>query len=101
MPGTKSDNLLKLLQEKGYEIKRGQHTAIRGKEQKRFIRFRSLGDDFSEENLRKVITGETDVLEKKNKNQDEKLCSKEKKKLDLVIDIQEKMAQGKNGGYVR
>lgn len=98
---TDFDNLLKLLQEKGYEIKRGQHTAIRGKEQKRFIRFRSLGNDFSEENLMKVIAGEADVPEKRSKNQDEKLPSKEKKKFDLVIDIQEKMAQGKHGGYVR
>ena len=39
-----------MMNDKGYEIKRGNHTAIRGKEQKRFIRFRSLGEEFSEEN---------------------------------------------------
>ena len=37
------EELLKLLQAEGYEIKRGKHTAVCGKEQKRFIRFRSLG----------------------------------------------------------
>lgn len=45
--------LLKLLQQEGYEIKRGKHTAICGNEQKRFIRFRSLGEDYTEENLKK------------------------------------------------
>lgn len=95
------DNLLKLLQEKGYEIKRGKHTAIRGKDQKRFIRFRSLGDDFSEENLKKVIAGEAEIPERKAGNREQKVHTKEKRKFDLVIDIQEKMAQGKNGGYLR
>ena len=52
------EELLKLLQAEGYEIKRGKHTAVCGKEQKRFIRFRSLGEDFTEENLKKVIDGE-------------------------------------------
>ena len=52
------EELLKLLQAEGYEIKRGKHTAVCGKEQKRFIRFRSLGEDFTEENLKKVIAGE-------------------------------------------
>lgn len=47
------EELLKLLQAEGYEIKRGKHTAVCGKEQKRFIRFRSLGEDFTEENLKK------------------------------------------------
>ena len=46
--------LLKLLQQEGYEIKRGKHTAICGNEQKRFIRFRSLGEDYTEENLKKI-----------------------------------------------
>ena len=35
---------LKQLQEAGYEIKEGKHTAIRGAGQKRFIRFSSLGE---------------------------------------------------------
>ncbi len=31
----------------------GKHTAICGKEQMRFIRFRSLREDYTEENLKK------------------------------------------------
>ena len=55
------EELLKLLQQEGYEIKRGKHTAICGKEQKRFIRFRSLGEDYTEENLKKIIAGEKEL----------------------------------------
>ncbi len=95
------EELLKLLQAEGYEIKRGKHTAVCGKEQKRFIRFRSLGEDFTEENLKKVIAGEKEPPERNEKVPDRKEAKPEKRKFDLVVDIQEKMAQGKNGGYVR
>lgn len=95
------EELLKLLQAEGYEIKRGKHTAVCGKEQKRFIRFRSLGEDFTEENLKKVIAGEKEPPEKNEKVPERKEAKPEKRKFDLVVDIQEKMAQGKNGGYVQ
>ena len=70
-------------------------------ELKRFIRFRSLGEDFTEENLKKVIAGEKELPERNEKVPDRKEAKPEKRKFDLVVDIQEKMAQGKNGGYVR
>ena len=98
---TDFEELLKLLQAEGYEIKRGKHTAVCGKEQKRFIRFRSLGEDFTEENLKKVIAGEKELPERNEKVPERKGAKPEKRKFDLVVDIQEKMAQGKNGGYVR
>lgn len=92
------EELLKFLQAEGYEIKRGKHTAVCGKEQKRFIRFRSLGEDFTEENLKKVIAGEKEPPEKIPERKEAK---PEKRKFDLAVDIQKKMAQGKNGGYVQ
>ena len=70
-------------------------------ELKRFIRSRSLGEDFTEENLKKVIAGEKESPEKNEKVPERKEAKPEKRKFDLVVDIQEKMAQGKNGGYVR
>lgn len=95
------EEMLKFLQAEGYKIKRGKHTAICGEEQKRFIRFRSLGEDFTEDNLIKVIAGEKESPERNEKLPDKKEVKPEKRKFDLVVDIQEKMAQGKNGGYVR
>lgn len=84
------EELLRLLQAEGYEIKRGKHTAVCGKEQKRFIRFRSLGEDFTEENLKKVIAGEKESPERNEKVPDRKEAKTEKRKFDLVVDIQEK-----------
>ena len=95
------EEFLKLLQAEGYEIKRGKHTAVCGKEQKRFIRFRSLGEDFTEENLKKVIAGEKEPPERNEKVSERKEAKPAKRKFDLVVDIQEKMVQGKNGGYVQ
>ena len=67
-----------------------KHTAVCGKEQKRFIRFRSLGEDFTEENLKKVIAGEKESPERNEKVPDRKEAKPEKHKFDLVVDIQEK-----------
>ena len=95
------EKLLRLLREEGYVIKLGKHTAIRGKEQKRFIRFRSLGEDFSEENLKKVIAGEKGLPEINENTSDKNAPQIAERKLDLIVDIQKKMAEGKNGGYIR
>ena len=90
------EELLKLLQQEGYEIKRGKHTAICGKEQKNFIRFRSLGEDYTEDNLKKIIAGERDLPEKNEKASDQKVVKSEKRKFDLVVDIQERINSKKN-----
>ena len=39
---------LKLLLDNGYEMKRGKNFALRGQDQKRFIRLDSLGEEYSE-----------------------------------------------------
>ena len=48
-----------------------------------------------------MIAGEKEPPEKNEKVPERKEAKPEKRKFDLVVDIQEKMAQGKNGGYVR
>lgn len=50
--------LLQKLREAGYEVKAGKHIGVRGSGQKRFIRFRSLGEGYTEEDIRKRIAGE-------------------------------------------
>ena len=52
------DALLKLLREAGYEVKTGKVPALRGKNQKRFIRLDTLGSGYSEAELRAVLSGE-------------------------------------------
>lgn len=46
-----------------------------------------------------MIAGGKEPPERNEKIQDRKEPKQEKRKFDLVVDIQEKMAQGKNGGY--
>ena len=48
-----------------------------------------------------MIAGEKESPERNEKVPDRKEAKPEKRKFELVVDIQEKMAQGKNGGYVR
>lgn len=52
------DELLYKLEDAGYEIKRGKYVSLRGKEQKRFIRLRSLGNGYTEDDLKKILASE-------------------------------------------
>ena len=51
---------LQKLEQEGYEVKRGKHTSVKGKRQKRFIRFRTLGSGYSEEEIRAVLDGKAE-----------------------------------------
>ena len=48
---------LQKLEQQGYEVKRGKHTAVKGKGQKRFIRFRTLGTGYGEDEIKAVLEG--------------------------------------------
>ena len=91
--------LLRLLEEDGYEVKRSKYVAVRGKGQQRFIRFRSLGDGYSEEDLRAVLAGAREHKPKQRRR--EKQFSAAPSRLQLLIDIESKLAAGKGAGYVR
>ena len=88
---------LQLIQLEGYEIKQGTHTAFKGAEQKKFIRLRSLGDDYSDENIRAVIDGKT--LQREAKMPQKQGRSPQPKPVNLLVDIQTKLQQGKSKGY--
>ena len=77
----------------GFEFKDGKYPAFRYKEQKRFIRLRSLDEEYSEEALRAEIAGRS--VRKKSRT------APEAKSFNMLIDIQAKLAEGKAGGYER
>ena len=51
------DEFLELMKQQNYEIKDGKHIAFRAEGQERFIRSKSLGTDYTEEQLRNRIAG--------------------------------------------
>lgn len=89
--------LVGLLEQAGYEYQAGKHPAIRGKNQKKFIRFKSLGEGYTPEDLGRVFTGEQEHQPRKPGRRTEQPVQK----MNLLIDIQQKMAAGKGMGYVR
>ena len=86
------DELLELLKQAGYEIKQGKNISFKSKEQKKFIRLKSLGEEYSKEKLEDIISGKAEKPTIKRP-------MPPKKNIDLLIDIQQKLAEGKGGGY--
>lgn len=88
------NELLRLLLEMGYESKRGKYVSVKGKGQKKFLRFRSLGAGYREEDLERIFLGET--VQKPIPD-----FEKTEPKLDMLLDIQRMIAKGKGPGYER
>ena len=99
------DELIHKLEDQGYEIKRGMHISLKGKNQKRFIRLRSLGNGYTDEDLKKILAGEMERAFDEEPKQEFKpsryFQKKDEHEFDLLIDIQKKLAQGKGKYYVR
>ena len=91
------DALLDMLRQAGYEIK-GNPTnpSLRGGDQKRFVRMDTLGPGYTPAELKAVITGERQHTPKQRKA---KAPKQPRRTNQLLIDIQEKLAQGKGAGY--
>ena len=49
------EDFLKIMEKYGYEIKFGKHIAFKHKDKERFTRSKIIGEDYTEENLRKRI----------------------------------------------
>ena len=88
------EEFLKKLEQQGYEVKRGKFTSVKGVRQKRFIRFRTLGAGYSEEELKAVLAGEAEHCPRKKHPVQEQ-------KFQMLVDIQAKLAEGKGDGYAR
>lgn len=67
------DELLQTLEERGYEIKRGKYISVKAPGQERFVRTKTLGEEYTEENLntrilyREVGAGTTPKQNKQTK----------------------------------
>ena len=88
------EGFLQKLEQQGYEIKRGKYTSVKGTRQKRFIRFRTLGAGYSEDEIKAVIAGEAE--HRPHQKQPPK-----EQPFHLLVDIQAKLSEGKSEGYAR
>lgn len=99
------DELLLLLEEMGFETKRGKYVSVKMHGQKNFIRFRSLGDGYREEDLERVFRGEKKfvpgVRNEMITTADTRPDKVSDSKMDMLLDIQKIIAKGKGPGYER
>jgi len=91
--------------EHGFEIKRGKYISVKAEGQKNYLRLRSLGNGYTDDDIAKRIAGELVVDTGASKVSDDVLgsvaLSDSEKKLDLVLDIQNIIAKQKGPGYER
>ena len=99
------DEFLGFMVEHGFEIKRGKYISVKAEGQKNYLRLRSLGNGYREEDVTRRIAGELIVDTGVNKISEdivEGIASKSPvKKLDMVLDIQRIIARQKGPGYER
>ena len=86
------ETFLQKLEQQGYEVKRGKYTSVKGKGQKRFIRFRTPGTGYGEDEIKAVLEGKAEHLPHQKQPPKEQ-------PFQLLVDIQGKMAAGKSVGY--
>ena len=82
------DNFLRLLQEQGYEVKRGKYVSFRAPGQERFTRCKTLGEAYTEEAIAERIKGRS--VERK---------PKENHKISLRIDLENSIKAQQSAGY--
>ena len=85
------DDFISQMKEKGYSVKFGKHITFSNPRQKKNIRLRSLGRGYSEKEIKAAIWCNKVHRTKKN--------TKKQKASSLLIDVQQKLAEGKGKGY--
>lgn len=83
------------MEQAGYLVKQGKHIAFKGEDQKKYIRLRSLGEGYTEEEIKAVISGKKSFFSKEKSNENSFTH------VNLLVDIQEKLQAGKGAGYER
>lgn len=84
------EDLLRRLQEQGYEIKRGKYTSCRASDQERFTRMKTLGADYTEEAVAARIADHIRPSRQPRKTD---------KQISLLIDIQNNIKAQESTGY--
>lgn len=88
------EEFLKLVEAAGYTVKRGKHVTFMWDGQPQNIRLRSLGEDYSEEELRAVILGTRVHTPRRKKRYPSKVS-----RPTLISQIEAKIGNGKGAAY--
>lgn len=89
------DELIKLLQESGFEVsKRGKSYRLKLPNWDKAARMDGLGEGYTQEDLQSIISGN-----KKHTSQKKPFVSEDQPKVNLLVDIQAKLQEGKGAGY--
>ena len=91
------DELLSILMEMGWQVKRGKHAAVKRKDQKRFKRIDSLGDDYTEKMLTFLMENDRPHRPDLKRSINEK----QERRMVLLSDIQQKMREKNSPAYTR
>ena len=89
------EEFLKLLEARGYVVKRGKHLTLKHPDFKKSIRMDSLGDGYTEEDIQAIIAGTKQLVQRRHRD----ILAPEKN--SLLIDIEAKLSEGKSSGYER
>ena len=84
------EDLLLRLQREGYEIKRGKYISCRSSDQERFTRMKTLGVDYTEEDIATRIAG---------RSRPSKQPKQRDGRISLLIDIQNNIKAQENAGF--
>ncbi len=112
------DDFLLAMELEGYEIKQGKHISFRAPEQKRFVRAKSIGEDYSEEAIRRRIESDENITVSESgpkeaygtnavrgiQNPKQKTAFAEKKpffqkRINLLVDISKNLKAQQSRGY--
>ena len=83
-------DFLRLMQEAGYEIKTGKYISFRAEGQERFIRSKTIGENYTEERIKERIAGRTPRRSQRQTTP---------KGISLIGDIQERIRLIDSKGY--
>ena len=89
------EEFIRMLEDKGFKIKRGKHLTLMHTDFRKSIRMDSLGDGYMEEDIRAIIAGTKQFVQRRHRD----ILAPEKN--SLLIDIEAKLSEGKGGGYER
>ena len=81
------DEFLRLLEAKGFTVKRGKHITLKHENFKKAIRMDSLGDGYTEEDIRAVLLGKRKHVQRQRSN--------------ILIDIDSKLRMNKTTAKIR